>query len=418
MAYLFNTSMQSHVQSSYTKLPLLIKSVIFFTLAASLIQGNVLGFNVSGLCWVIPCILSAIILSKRLPMVSFPTVIWLPWILLLGFHLALDDKTTLDPAVSPLQRTFQVLTPILVGMASSTYRPSAHVINRFISLLRIMSYILMAGSIGLSFEQILANTPTGLAPQVMSALLLAIVFANRFLFFKQSKDLVTSLMLALLPLLAITRTVLAVMLLVFPTAFAPISWIKRLLAIATISMLGVWIFYLPQIQHKMFYSGYGDLTDIFTTQDFATTGRSSLWEVLFSEAQTKHWMGHGIGGAETAARYLTGLAYPHNDWLLTYYDLGLLGVAIFLLSNVMMLKHGYSASKKSNQVDTKFLFCAGISMFLPFMLVMWTDNVMVYSPFFGNLQYSILGFAYGALRKGRGSRANLYQGLQGHANHF
>ena len=218
-------------------------------------------------------------------------------------------------------------------------------------------------------------------------------------------------MLAVLPLLAITRTVLAVMLFVFPMAFAPISWVKRLLAIATISMFGVWIFYLPQIQSKMFYSGYGDLTDIFTKQDFATTGRSSMWEFLFAEAQTKHWMGHGIGGAETASHYFSGLAYPHNDWLLTYYDFGVLGVVIFILCQVIMLKHGYSASKKSNQVDVQFLFCAGISMFLPFMLVMWTDNVMVYSSFFGNLQYSILGLAYGALRQERGSIINSYQSL-------
>ncbi|OGV25911.1 MAG: hypothetical protein A3F18_02805 [Legionellales bacterium RIFCSPHIGHO2_12_FULL_37_14] len=228
--------------------------------------------------------------------------------------------------------------------------------------------------------------------------MLAVVFVNRYLFFKEFSYLISSVMMMMLPLLAITRTVLAVMLIVFPTAFAPLSLIKRVVAITIMSLLGVCVFYLPQIQHKMFYSGQGALTDIFVKDDFATTGRIWLWGFLFAEAQKKHLVGHGVGEAESVTYRLTRLAYPHNDWLLTYYDLGLLGVAIFLLCNVMMIKHGYTASKRANEKEVKFLFCAGISTFLPFMLVMWTDNIMVYSSFFGNLQYCLLGLAYGALR--------------------
>lgn len=411
MAYSLNKSLQATIQRSYTKLPILIKAVVFFTLSAALIQGSILGFNVSGLCWVIPCIMSILILTKRLQWITFPCKIWLPWMLLLSLYLILGDETEIDPAVSPLQRTVQMLTPILVGMASSTYRPTPYVIDRFILLLRISSYILVLGSIWLALEQIRRNTPTGLAPQVMTALLLAIVFANRYLFFKEMKDLASYATLATLPLVAITRTVLAVILVVFPTSFAKMGWKKRLLAFGLISILGSWIFYLPQVQQKMFYSGSGELNDIFTKEDFATTGRFRLWEELFPEALTKHWMGHGTGGGETFALHLSGLSYPHNDWLLTYYDYGLLGVSIFLLCNLMMLIHGYSASKKAKNIHTQFLFCAGISMIIPFLLVMFTDNVMVYSSFFGNLHYTILGFAYGALRYERkSSKVNLPRG--------
>lgn len=393
-----NSCLQDNIQGRKIKLPIIVKAVIFFTLLASLIQTTILGFNVSGISWVIPWILSSVILVKRLTKISFPVKIWVPWILLLFFHLICDDRYTLDPEVSPLQRALQMLAPILVGAASSTYRPTAEMINRFTYFLRMASFILVGGSILLALQEILEKTPTGLATQVMTGLLLSIVFANRYLFFKETKDLIIYVMLAVLPLVAITRTVLAVILFVFPMAFAPMARIKRLLAVGVIIMVGVWVFYLPQIQQKMFYSGSGEITDVFVKDDFATTGRRNLWDALLLEAKNKPWFGHGIGTSETMAHQLANLSYPHNDWLLTYYDFGFFGVVLFLFSNLMMVKSGYTASKKSTSIETRYIFCSGISMVMPFMLVMFTDNPMIYSSFFGNLQYCILGLAYGALR--------------------
>jgi F0F1-type ATP synthase assembly protein I len=59
--------------------------------------------------------------------------------------------------------------------------------------------------------------------------------------------------------------------------------------------------------------------------------------------------------------------------------------------------HCIRSARQSNEPQTKLFFLAGASTFVPFMLVMFTDNIMVYASFFGMLQYLLIGLAYGAL---------------------
>jgi hypothetical protein len=379
-------------------IPLLPKLVLFSTLVAQLINVNILGFGITGLSWVIPSIFSSIILIKRLPLMTFPWKIWIPWVILVVFYLILTDYSSIAPSVSPLQRTAQLLTPLLIGMACSTYRMNTLAIQYFIRLLRIAAVIIFFGSIWLGREEILMRSPTGLATQVMTSLILSIIFVNRYFFFRETKDLIIFILLSTLPILAITRTVLGVILFVIPASFSPLGFKKRILIFVALCVLANWLFYLPQIQAKMFYSGHGEISDIFVSEDFATTGRSKIWELLLLNVKPNHWLGYGTGSAETFTYKITGaLAYPHNDWLLTYYDYGIFGVIIFLLSNILLILHGYSASKRTSDMNIQFLLCAGISFIIPFMLIMFTDNIMVYGSSFGNLQYTIIGLAYGAL---------------------
>jgi hypothetical protein len=46
--------------------------------------------------------------------------------------------------------------------------------------------------------------------------------------------------------------------------------------------------------------------------------------------------------------------------------------------------------------ESQILIFAGASSFLPFVLLMFTDNVILYAAFFGNLQFTILGLVYAA----------------------
>jgi O-antigen ligase len=151
----------------------------------------------------------------------------------------------------------------------------------------------------------------------------------------------------------------------------------------------------------MFYSGSGNIEDIsFENKDFATSGRSELWDYLYADANERPLLGHGTGMAETATYQITNgnSGYPHNDWLLTYYDFGIIGVVIFFLSNVAMIYDCIKSSRKTRSQTIKFFFLCIASTFIPFMLLMYTDNIMVYTSFFGNIQYLIVGLAYGALR--------------------
>lgn len=381
------------------KLPLIIWSVLFFTLLASGVKGEILGFNVSGVSWIVPLIVSVFTIVSRLSMVTFPLKLWLPWVLLLIIQLLTLDYSLLDFRVSPLHRTIQVLTPLLVGVAVSTYRPKPAMLIKFCSVLRSFAYLEIVILLVLS-----GGMMRGFAAENMTVLLLCVFFANRYLLFRQKKDLLLWLVLAVIPVLSITRTVIAVTLLTFPLAFSPMSLARRLVFSLLIIVAGIGIFQLPQVQQKMFYSGQGELSDIGRSENFATSGRSFMWEVLYSEAKNKYWMGHGTGSGESLAQRISSLAYPHNDWLLTYFDYGVVGVGIYIACILLTIWHGFSVGKKTRQKNIKVIFMSGLSAYIPFMLVMFTDNIMVYASFFGVLHYTFLGLGYAALRAERNTK--------------
>ena len=99
------------------------------------------------------------------------------------------------------------------------------------------------------------------------------------------------------------------------------------------------------------------------------------------------------------------MGYPHNDWLLTFLDYGVLGVAVFAWVNVAMLYQCIKHAKQALSPQTKLFLTAGASMYIPFMMIMYTDNIMVYASFFGLLHYMVIGAGFAAYRYER-SHAN------------
>lgn len=373
------------------RIPLVFYVVLACVFAANIVGGNLLGLNISGLAWFVALLFSGLIILLRSGRITFPFVLWLPWALLLLLYLSISDRSMLDPRVIPLQRTLQLLTPLVVAMAASTYRPSPAVMHECVVLLRRFAVLL---ALALLFSGVY-----GAAAQVMTCLLLGVVFINRYFMFRQKKDLQIYLLVAVIPVLAVTRMVTAVMLLCVPLSLARLGLAKRSLFIGLFVAVGLAVFQLPQIQGKMFFSGSGEISDIsLNNPDFATSGRSFIWEVLWGKAKQAPWLGHGTGAGESMTYAITPVGYPHNDWLLTFVDYGWLGIGIFLGCNILLMFRCLVASRQTCEPETRFLFIAGASSFLPFFLVMFTDNIMVYASYFGILQYVLIGLAFGALK--------------------
>lgn len=373
------------------RIPLVLYVVLACVFAANIVGGSLLGLNVSGLAWFVALLFAGLVVLLRSGRIAFPFMLWLPWALLLILYLSISDRSLLDPRVIPLQRTLQLLAPLVVAMAASTCRPSPDVVRECIGFLRRFTVLL---AIALLFSGVY-----GAAAQVMTCLLLGLVFVNRYFMFRDRRDLQVYLLLSVIPVLAVTRMVTLNMLLCVPMSFARLGIAKRALFIGLFVVVGLAVFQLPQIQKKMFFSGGGEISDIsLNNPDFATSGRSFIWEVLWAKAQQSPWLGHGTGAGETMTYSITPVGYPHNDWLLTFVDYGWLGVGIFLLCNLLMMFRCLAASRKTREPETRFLFIAGASSFPPFFIVMFTDNIMVYASYFGILQYVLIGLAFGALK--------------------
>jgi hypothetical protein len=384
-------------------LPPLVAIVLVFTVVAFFGGGEVLGYKIAGISWVVPMAVALLVLARKLDRVAFPFVFWLPWALLLLTYLTIVDYRLIDPRVVPVQRTLQVLSPVIVGMAISTCRPTSLLLAAFSRGVRLLSVVLVGIVIFKTGLLLTGRLPsvTGLAPEVMTVMLLCTFFASRYLIGRDKRDLIFWGVLACVPAIAMTRTAIAATLLTFPLSFGPMRKSHRIGALLLIAVVGLGLFYSPRVQRKMFYSGQGELSDILS-EDFATTGRSFMWERMFADAQEEHWTGHGSGTGETLVYQITGgTGYPHNDWLLTYFDHGGLGVAVFTGCMLLTMWDCLRKARRCLHPEARLLLLAGASAFIPFMLMMVTDNIMVYASFFGNLHFTILGLAYGSLQAER-----------------
>lgn len=383
------------------KLPFLVWVVLVFTVVAFYGSGTVMGFNLTGIGWVFPLVLSLIILSRNFSAVTFPYLLWSPWALMLLSYLAVVDHSLLHPRVVPLQRTVQLLCPVIVGMAVSTFRLSSREMAYFITCCRRLAYVMLAVTMLKTGILMTGRLPeiTGLAGEVMTVMLLCSLFANHYLVSRQRRDIVLWTVLAAVPVIAVTRTAIAAAFLTLPLAFGPMRMSRRIVALALIAAVGLALFYSPRVQKKMFYSGQGTLSDI-QGENFRTTGRYYMWEKMEAEIKDEPLTGHGIGMGETFVYGLTrgGAGYPHNDWILIRYDHGMLGVVVFSICLLLAARHSMIRAKYCLDDTARALFLTGASAFIPFCMLMTTDNITVYASFFGNLHFTFLGLAYGALR--------------------
>lgn len=375
--------------STQLKLPLIIWLVFAGNIMA-FTEGTILGINLTGLGWFIPFCFALILFFARFDKVKFPVILWLPWIAVItGYYLNSEFPV--------LQRSVQLLCPILIGSVVSTYRYKDEHINRLLQLIKYLSIsliVIILFRLGVPFTGVLPPT-TGLAGQAMSAILFCTIFATKYSLGSKN-DLKLWWLMASIPFIAVTRTAIAVSGLTLALSWGPMRISRRILLVIIIIILGFVLFNTPRLQKKTFKSGEGEMSDVMS-KDFSDNARFYMWKNFDEQIKRKPWFGYGAGSGEKFVRQITNGAsgYPHNDWRLTLYDYGIFGTSIYVLCIVFVMFHAYRRSKRSIG-ESRLLFLAGASSFIPFMLLMYTDNIMVYVSFFGNLQFTLLGIAYGA----------------------
>ena len=75
--------------------------------------------------------------------------------------------------------------------------------------------------------------------------------------------------------------------------------------------------------------------------------------------------------------------------------MGILGTGVFALSMIIASFHAWRMAR-SVKGESRTLLFAGAFSFVILAMMMMTDNIMVYSSFFGNLQFTFLGIGYAA----------------------
>ncbi len=364
--------------------------VLVFTWIACVGGPGFFGYQLSGISWFVPLLAAVFLLIPRVGLVRFPVFIWIPWALFVLGQWYFSEYPS-------LQRTVQMLSPLVFGAVISTYEVNEYQLKKFLGMVKNLSVafiILVLLKIGIPLTANLSRA-AALAPEVMTVLLLCTVFGTEYLM-GSKKALFWWGVLATVPVVALTRTAIVVTGLTIPLNFAPMKIKKRILWLVVISILGVIIFHMPRVQSKMFKEGEGEMSDVLN-KNFSDSGRFHMWDVMRAGVSQKPWFGHGTGAGEALVRKITlGISgYPHNDWLLTEYDFGKVGVVFYALALFLSAVHALRRARDAEET-TRTLFLAGASSLIFYAMMMYTDNIMVYVSFFGNLQFTILGLAYAA----------------------
>jgi hypothetical protein len=382
------------------KLPLLVKAVIILTVLACISGAALEELKPAALAWLLPLVIALVVVLQRFGAIKFPYAIWLPWAIMISAYYILSD------ADNALQRSIMLLCPLVVGCAASTYVVSDETLMSFRRACGQMAAIFVIGVLlktGILLTGALPGA-TGLASEVMTCSLLCCFFAANYAFGRQ-RDLLWWSALAIIPVIAVTRMGIIAAGVSLPFTFAPLTFAKRFAFIAAIFIAGIFVFNTERIQQKTFYTGSGTIQDVrLENPDFATSGRTFMWDALEYEIGKEPWFGHGANADEVFLfKLFAKYTQPHNDWLRLTYNYGYVGVILFGITLLFQTAHAWSRGRKSTG-DTRVLFYVGASSFLIFSLFMLSDNIIYYAAFFGNLQFTILGMAY-ASYAGSGSQA-------------
>jgi len=302
-----------------------------------------------------------------------------------------------------LQRSTMLICPIVVGIGASTAQITDEDLSIFLLVIKVLSVAMIAIIVlltGLLITGVLPGS-TGFAPQAITTLLLATVFISGYSY-GNVKDIFWYMAIASIPIIALTRGPMIVLGLSLPLSFSPIKLQTRMILFGVVAIAGLILFFSPRVQKKFFYSGEGSIEDLQDERKLSTSGRRRMAELLVVEIARRPVFGHGANASEEfILRYSRGqLTHPHNDWLRFLYDYGLVGTTAFSLTILVQVASLLRGARRSTGA-TQILFSAGASSFLSFVLIMFTDNIVLYAAYFGNLQFTILGLAYAANYRAR-----------------
>lgn len=369
--------------------------VVLLSTLASCFGGELFNKSISGYGWIVPLVYAMVSLLKGKKGFEFPLLLWLPWVsVVVAYQIFASVENS-------FQRSIMLLTPLVIGLAVSRVRIDESGRIYFLKLCRGFAIALILIVLYKTKMLFTGTLPfvTGLAPEVITGSLLCVIFASSYVL-ENKRDLAWWAALAVIPVIAVTRMGMAGAALSLPLTFAPMKMIKRFVFVSLLLIAGATLFYTERIQQKMFYSGRGSIEDMkWNNPNFATSGRSLIWDNVIAGIDKSPWFGKGANASETLVSYITGgLTHPHNDWLRLTYDYGFIGAIIFGLTLFWQVLD-LLIKARSSTGTTRVLFFAGASSMLIFMLFMLTDNIILYASFFGNFQFTILGLAYASYRQ-------------------
>jgi O-antigen ligase len=111
-----------------------------------------------------------------------------------------------------------------------------------------------------------------------------------------------------------------------------------------------------------------------------TSGRGTIWTFVLSGIQNHFWFGAGPGASQDliSGIFAGRVEHPHNEYLRIWYDLGLVGLAIFVSAWMLVIFLLIRAATRETNLDFRAAQIGSAILVLGFLAGCFTDNVTIY----------------------------------------
>lgn len=327
---------------------------------------------------------------------AFPLRIWLPWLAWITVSFCWLEKIT----YKNLQDALQLGAPIVLALVGSIFITSELQLGRLIrayfwaaGFLTVFVAIWAGGILDHREESAIniAIRPLALTSIVVGGLSIAGTRKNRLYGWGG--------WLLCLGLSIITGSRMAsVTLLVLPILNPTDGrFLRKAIAGVVVVIGALALFATPIMQQRFFYTGTGELRDVWDG-DFDSAGRFEAWPLIAEQAVKHPWMGHGVGSvAAVVASVWVDQVHPHNDYLRVAYELGGIGLVVFLCAAAWQLWDLYRQIGRTDGTLQQAFAGAWLGL-TAFLFIAITDNPIMYTLNYMNPVFVLMGAAYKVAR--------------------
>jgi hypothetical protein len=228
----------------------------------------------------------------------------------------------------------------------------------------------------------------------------AVIGLGLYFYTRRIRYLALYCLLFLMPFLSVTRMGMLAFGAIFVTHFANKSLIGKSLTVLIGLFLLLVILNSKGFQEKTFTNGKGSIKDLsvdyYNNDNINSSGRKS-WQIALAKglAANPIW-GNGPRADAAVLGEVIGkeTGEAHNDYMSVTYNYGIVGLSLLLFGFIASFVRLFMMLRKMKQPIFQFLIRSQLTLFIPFLLFMFSDNILKYTIWFPNYFFALMGVCY------------------------
>ncbi len=362
----------------------------------STLEFQIGGFNYTGYMWLVLLPVGVFLLATNRLTGTDPGGIipcW-PWLVWCGF-VCLSVLWSYEIGRRNVQEALQFSMPVIVAFVAASAVRTPEDLRKVFAAFGVSLCLLLAFTLAYVTERFDREwMDTHVRAAALAATLVGCVFLA---WFPRYKLLPLTGWASCLLITALTSSRIATAALLLAPLIHPLfrrpAW--KVAVAGAVMIVGLLLFQTETFQEHFFETGQGTLQEAASgnIKDF---GRADAWYAIWNEALERPLIGSGVGSAfDFVPTVWNDMNHVHNDYLRVFYELGFLGLTLFLFVCVWQLVSLRRQIRVTEDGPVRIAFVAVWLGFCALLLTCSTDNTIIYHMFYMNPLFALLGAAYG-----------------------